>query len=61
MTPASSVTNTWVEAGEMPSPRSGLAILSVPMEAIGKEKISSLKKLCIPKDVVETPETASTT
>ena len=39
-------TNSWVEAGEMSLPRSALTILSIPVEAIGKENTSSLRELC---------------
>ena len=44
----------------MPSPRSALAILSVPVEEIGKDNISSLRELCTLNDA-EAPETATTT
>ena len=53
-------TNTWVEAGEMPSPRDGLASLSVPVEEIGKDNTSSLRELCTLNEV-EIPGTDSTT
>ena len=52
-------TNTWVEAGEMPSPRWGLASLSVPVEAIDKDKISSLRELCTLNDAETASRTAS--
>ena len=52
-------TNTWVEVGELPSPRFVLAILSVPVEALGKDKTSSLRELCNLKDAETTSSTSS--
>ena len=44
----------------MPSPRDGLASLSVPVEEIGKDNTSSLRELCTLNEV-EIPGTDSTT